>query len=367
MDTVAAIREARMTTRQFGAEFGPRWRRIVLLVAVASMVSTAGLSVARAQSSARGAPDVRQREESSPTAVGYGPETIARYRFGVKLVAAGAPIERVVVLMAVPLKCPEQEFRLLDEDATQNVESVEYRQTDEGVRQMVITIRDLPPDQEAHAYSTFEVRTRTVLPPRETATLAIPKHLTRELKPYLAASPMIDVKDRRIRAAVDESQKTLAAKAGDTVTDWLRVEAMYDYALQHVSYQLGDDKSSVQALADGKGDCQAIAATFVAMCRTFNVPARMVWVAGHQYAEFYLESAPGTGAWYPIESAGTRSFGAMPLARVILQKGDNIRVPERRGERLRYASDIAVFASQPRQPPTIAFVREPVSDATPPR
>ena len=146
-----------------------------------------------------------------------------------------------------------------------------------------------------------------MLAPRETAALALPKRATRELRPYLAASPLIDVNDRRIRAAVTEALKPVAGLAASDVTDWHRVEALYDYATAHVAYELGDDKSSIQALADGRGDCQAIAATFVAMCRTLKTPARMVWADGHQYAEFYLESAPGRGAWYPVESAGTRS------------------------------------------------------------
>jgi hypothetical protein len=48
----------------------------------------------------------------------------------------------------------------------------------------------------------------------------------------------------------------------------------------------------------------------------------------------------------------------MPLARVILQKGDSIRVPERKSEKLRYASDFAVFPSKPDQPPAVTFVRD---------
>ena len=95
----------------------------------------------------------------------------------------------------------------------------------------------------------------------------------------------------------------------------------------------------MQVLQDGVGDCQAIGALFVAMCRTAKIPARLVWVHEHQYAEFYLTDAQGNGYWFPVETAGTPAFGEMRIARVILQKGDNFRVPERRGERLRYASD----------------------------
>ncbi|MCA9236547.1 MAG: hypothetical protein KDA44_13820 [Planctomycetales bacterium] len=139
--------------------------------------------------------------------------------------------------------------------------------------------------------------------------------------------------------ATDESPSAEQAVATAEPTAWQRVEALYDYAIDHVEYEEGVDKSSVQVLQDGVGDCQAIGALFVAMCRTAKIPARLVWVHEHQYAEFYLTDAQGNGYWFPVETAGTPAFGEMRIARVILQKGDNFRVPERRGERLRYASD----------------------------
>jgi hypothetical protein len=294
---------------------------------------------------------------AAPSAVTLGPATTVRYRFGAKVVATGAPVANAKIVMAVPLVCPEQQVTLLSEDVTPRVASIAKRQVDEGVQQIVITIRDLGADEEAHAYATYEIATNTVLAPSETASLLAPKKPSAALRRYLKPSPLIDVGKPAIRAAVDEALESAAIDAGSD-SAWDRVAALYDYAQKHVAYELGDDKSAVQSLADGRGDCQAIAATFVAMCRTHGVPARMVWVDGHQYAEFYLESAPGKGGWYPVESAGSRSFGAMPLARVILQKGDAIRVPEQRGKLLRYASDFAVFPTPPAEAPEITFVRE---------
>jgi hypothetical protein len=48
----------------------------------------------------------------------------------------------------------------------------------------------------------------------------------------------------------------------------------------------------------------------------------------------------------------------MPLARTILQKGDNFRVPERK-ERLRYASDYLTGVSMPGGgEPRVKYIRE---------
>jgi hypothetical protein len=332
------------------------WARIAATIIVACSLRISGAAQ----------PAATRDEAPSPTAVAYGPTITVRYRFGAKIVAAGAPVANAKIVMAVPLECPEQHVTLLSEDATPRIATIAKRQVDEGVQQIVITIRGLAAGAEAHAYATYVVATSTVLAPSETSSLSAPKKPNAALRRYLKPSPLIDVGKPAIRAAVDSALKGVASGDGDDASAWDRVAALYDFAQGNVAYELGDDKSAVQALADGRGDCQAIAATFVAMCRTYGVPARMVWVDGHQYAEFYLESAPGMGGWYPVESAGSRSFGAMPLARVILQKGDAIRVPEQRGKLLRYASDFAVFPTPPAAAPAITFVRERLDAAAHP-
>jgi hypothetical protein len=48
----------------------------------------------------------------------------------------------------------------------------------------------------------------------------------------------------------------------------------------------------------------------------------------------------------------------MPDPRVIFQKGDNFRIPERRGERLRYASDWARYLAAAGGKPKIRYLRE---------
>lgn len=337
--------------------------------------------------------------------VAYGTPVATRYRVGAKIAAKGSAVTNIRLMVAVPLECPEQEVHVVEEDYSPHVEKVDFRLLPpaDGARQMLIAIPQLPARQEGYAYITYEVLTKPILPPEETASLHVPKKVDRELKPYLSQSPFIDTGHRKIREAVrealaaevkpaeaaaaadvtaaeeaasesayedvpaadDEAPAILtspstaeAVDAGAERTDWQRVEAIYDYVLKKVKYQEGNDKSSVQALKEGVGDCQAISALFVAMCRTEKVPARMVWVDAHQYAEFYLENEAGEGRWYPVESAGTRAFGEMPLARVILQKGDNFRVPERRGERLRYASDYALLLAPPAHKPKVTYVRE---------
>lgn len=352
-------------------------------------------------------------DQAADTGLRLGQPIATRYRVGATITARGGTVRDIQSMVAVPLECPEQQVEIIEEDVTPNVEHFEYRPTDVGVRQMLIGIPQLSPREEAHALATCEVTTSPVLPPEDITSLHVPKKVTPAIKRYLGRSPFIDVNHRKIKQAVkealaadedegkdDEATETVeeaatpsestdagdvlpaeeaktqadpiaGAGAGATVAaldspapigppsdDWIRIEKLYDYARKKVVYEEGDDQSSVQALAKGRGDCQAISALFVAMCRTEKAPARMVWADGHQYAEFYLENAAGVGRWYPVESAGARAFGEMPTARVILQKGDNFQVPERPRDRLRYASDYTILLSKPGSQPKITYVRE---------
>ena len=292
--------------------------------------------------------------------VRFGDITVTKYRVGATITASRGAVRNVLATVAVPLTCPEQEVQLIEEDVTQNVRSHEYRELPgNGAKQMVVRVPELPNKEEARAILTFEVRTRTILPPQDTSELVIPKKPPRELRRYLGKSPFIETKDSKIKKLL----RTILAKVEedneDELTDWQRVEAIYDYVQDNITYREQDDKSALATLKDGHGDCQNISALFVALCRTYRVPARLVWVHEHNYPEFCLADAGGKLHWFPCESSGTRAFGEMPLARVIMQKGDNFKVPERR-KALRYASDymVGVPAGPGSGKPSHKFIRE---------
>ena len=96
-----------------------------------------------------------------------------------------------------------------------------------------------------------------------------------------------------------------------------KAEAIYNYVNLNLTYDTNPayaHKGAVNALVTGRGVCEEFAALFVALCRTVNIPARVVagyWVQGsiphgqalgikaegHAWAEFYLA---GVG-WIPVE------------------------------------------------------------------
>lgn len=317
-------------------------RSLVALVAACGLAA----SCARAQIA---------EDKPAPTSVRYGEPNVIRYRVGAEIEARHGAARNVLLMVAVPLECAEQDVRILDEDISDGLAQVDYRLLQGGVRQMMITIPFLPDGAKAHALVTFEVATRPILPPDETDTLKIPTRPDRDLRPFITGSPFIEVKHRSIRSLAHD----VLAEVGDEVTDWQKVEAIYDHVLEHVDYVEGPDKSALESLRDGEADCQGRSALFIALCRADKIPARMVWVDGHCYPEFYLEDPAGHGNWYPCESAGSRAFGQMPLTRTILQKGDNFRVPERPKDRLRYASDFMIGTPTPGAGrPKVRYIRE---------
>lgn len=265
--------------------------------------------------------------------VRFGTEQTQELQVGVVVTAQGGPCSGIVGTTPVPIDWPEQQVKILKEDVSSEVRGVTYRMIGGTARQMVVTIPQIASGQEARAVITFAVTKKVILPPADTSLFVLPevKKVKGDVRIYLGPSPYIESTHASIRALAKE---TIADKA----TAWEKVEALYEVTRSKVEYTNGPLKGAVQALKDGTGDCEELSSLFIALCRASGVPARIVWVPGHCYPEFYLEDKEGKGYWFPCQAAGNREFGGINEMRPILQKGDNFQVPERK-ERLRYISE----------------------------
>lgn len=285
-----------------------------------------------------------------------GKAEVTRWRIGVIVKASGGACRGLNGYAPVPTEWPEQEVNTVQEEISPGVK-VTYETIDGGVRIMSVKIAQLPAGQEAKALVTFEVRRSAVLPPEQTDGYKIPdpKKLPRNIRPYLAPSPKIESRDPKIR--------DLAKEIGsDKEKAWDKVEAIYDWVLEHVKDkdQGGVIKGALAALKDGYGDCEARTSVFVAICRAADIPARTVWVPGHVYPEFYLVDEKGEGHWFPCQSRGSRQFGGITDLRPIMQKGDNMRPPRNAGkERQRFLSESLTGSPTPGGgKPQVKFIRE---------
>jgi len=307
---------------------------------------------ATAAEAAKNAAAIDDDPESAPR---YGEAKTTRFRVGAQISAVNGACRGIVAMVTIPLECPEQKVTIISEDFSPEIGEVTYRPLPGGeVKQMLISVPRLNAGATAHAIVTAEVTTSVILPPEKTDGLKIPKKIPASVRIFTNASPYIEVNNQRIRAL----NKEVMDSVGETASDWEKIEKIYDAVLEKIEYVEGPDKGAVEALTDKQADCQGRSAVFIAVCRANKIPARMVWVNGHCYPEFYLEHEEGKGHWYPCESAGTRAFGEMPLCRTILQKGDNFRVPERK-EKLRYASDFVIGLPVPGGgKPKVKYIRE---------
>ena len=289
------------------------------------------------------------KAESSDLGPKLGPEKVQYIQTGIRITAGGR-VTGIYATVPIPMDWPEQSVKVIDEDISPNVKKVDYRILENSVRQMLVSIPRLNPGDKAHALLKLEVRGNAILPPKETTELTIPKRLAKANRKFVGASPFIESRNRRIQNAAREA-------VADKETPWEKAEAIYDYVREKVQYQESELKGAVQTLQDGVGDCEAMTSLFIAMCRGQKIPARMVWVTDHCYPEFFLQDSSGEQHWYPCQVAGTRAFGSMPDVRPILQKGDNIRIPEKKkGER--YASVFLRAKSVKGSPPRIEEVLE---------
>src|SRR6185369_3877319 len=124
-------------------------------------------------------------------------------------------------------------------------------------------------------YVTFEVKRRFLIPPKETAGYSIPKKVDRTNTLNVGPSPFIEAKHPKIMGASKEA-------IADKETDWEKVEAIYDWAREHVKYTSGQKvKGAVRALLDKESYTDDLTSLFIAMCRAQKIPARTVFVRGH--------------------------------------------------------------------------------------
>jgi transglutaminase-like putative cysteine protease len=320
--------------------------RAFLLAIAWLLISVACASPVRAQF--EGADDATESPAGGPE---LGDARTQQFRVGVIVSAGSGPCRGLVATLPVPNEWPEQTVRVVEEEVSPLAEPIDYRIVGGTVKQLIVSIPNLPAGEEATVAVTFEVERHSLVEPTATDGLHIPdtKDLPRDLKTFLGPSPYIESTNAKI--------KTLAKEVGGELEGWVRVEALFDWVRDNIepSTEAIPLKGAVKALKDKQGDCEDLGSLFIALCRASGVPARTVWVPGHCYPEFYLVDDTGAGYWFPCEPHGSRAFGGNPDQRPILQKGDNFRTPERPRDRQRY---VAEFLTGAGGKPSVRWIME---------
>jgi len=132
-----------------------------------------------------------------------------------------------------------------------------------------------------------------------------------------------------IQTRTKELRKLAMDVGGQLDHPWDKAEAFCGWVWENIRARVGYYTSVVAAIRDRVGDCEERAAVFVALCRASGIPARLVWVPNHNWAEFYLLDDEGKGHWIPAHTSAYSWFGWTGAHELVIQKGDKIRVPEK--------------------------------------
>lgn len=275
-----------------------------------------------------------------------------RWKTGIVISAiGGGGVANVYGTIPVPTDWPEQQVKVLQEDISPTVRGVTYRVVDNSIRQMAFEIPTIAPGTTGQALITFEVTKAAILPPADPSAYVIAKSAPRDVKKYLGSSPFIESTNARIKSL---SKELAAGKEGA----WAQLEAIYDGVRDKVKVDQVRQAGAATALREGKATKEDLTALFVACCRAHKVPSRMVWVVDGCYAEFYLQDGKDKGYWFPASLiAKEKEFGQVSDTNPIMQKGDNIKVPENK-EAYRFVPEFIKASGVAGGKPRPEFVRQ---------
>lgn len=142
-------------------------------------------------------------------------------------------------------------------------------------------------------------------------------------KNFLQDSPGIQTSNALVRKQAQE----IAAKEEHP---WDQAAAIAGWIRETIKPQIGAYTGVATAMEKKKGDCEEMAAVFVALCRSLQIPARLVWVPNHNWAEFYLTNEKGEGHWIPVHTACYGWFGWTGAHELVIQKGDRVVHPQKK-------------------------------------
>ncbi len=153
---------------------------------------------------------------------------------------------------------------------------------------MLVVVPRLDAGEKAEALVTFEVTRRAIDLPTDPSAFRLPEKVPRDTRKYLAPSPLIDCRNRKIR---DLAKEITTDKEGA----WQQVEAIHDWVKENVQHTNDKVKGSVETLHDKRGHLEDLDRVVHRPLSRQKIPARTVWVPDYCYAEFYLEDSEGKG------------------------------------------------------------------------
>lgn len=256
---------------------------------------------------------------------GYLEPRTYRLSIGIQLQATG-PTEQLQATTPAPVEFSEQRIDRvqLEMDRCQ----AELRPLTAEAGQLVLSADSLAEGQVAAAAAHFTLTLFKQYQGHAKEQFPVAQQFPKEFRqPYLTDSPGIQTRLPEVRQLV----KALTAAFDHP---WDKALAFKCWVWENIQARIGRYTSVQAALRDRVGDCEERAAVFVALCRASGIPARLVWVPNHNWAEFCLKDEQGEFHWIPAHTSCYSWFGWTGAHELVLQKGDSIPLPGKKPVRL---------------------------------
>jgi transglutaminase-like putative cysteine protease len=239
---------------------------------------------------------------------------------GIQLEGQKGSASAIKASTPVPLELPEQQ---IDDVAIDTVGcAAEIRRLTPEAGQLFLAAPSIEPGQTIVARARYRLTLRKQYHAYEKDQFVETPEVSKEFKRlYLQDSPGIQTRHKAVRELVKEI-------SGQLSHAWDKARAYHAWVWENIAGRQGRYTNVVTALKDRVGDCEEKAAVFVALCRASDIPARLVWVPNHNWAEIYLTNEQKEGVWIPVHTSCYSWFGWTGVHKLVLQKGDSIPVPE---------------------------------------
>lgn len=195
-----------------------------------------------------------------------------------------------------------------------------------------VSAKSISRGQRISAFANYEIELSKSFHGFSTETLSSQSEFpTRHFATWLGNSPGIDTNSKE----VNQLSKDLI-NGVEHPFDWAK--KFQTWVFENIKGRPMKYTSVTKAIRNGVGDCEERAGTFVALCRSVGIPARLVWVPNHAWAEFCLFNNESKPVWIPAHTAAYNWFGWTGAHELVLQKGDRITLPNK-GKKVRLVSD----------------------------
>jgi hypothetical protein len=251
----------------------------------------------------------------------FDPRTY-RVKVNIRIDAPDGAVKNVIATGPIPMNWPEQHVRLISQKLSPQCTCSEQILKGQAAL-LKLHVPQIPKGGSAFVERLYEItryRTKFSIPGEE---LKLARAIPPELKEqYTGTAPGVEIESPKMIELAESLRKT-SHDAGP----WETVKSFWSWTRDNVKFQNGDFRGALFAIENHCGDCEEMSALFVGLCRLSGIPARSVWVEGHDYPEFYLLDAQGKGHWIPAQVVGPPWFGEITEYRPIFQKGDRFYDP----------------------------------------